>query len=249
MNTEERQLAEMLHRVTPEPPRRVDRRARSRTGWPASRQLAREPRLRRGFLGHGAWAAAGRRGRRGRHRRRQRRPSRRGQLASQLPAGRRRARRRPPPRPRRRGRPPSPSTTGAALPGTRHRRRPVGRGADQSPGVHPGLADRGGQLAVRGTGTAPWTGSTRPPGPSPRASRTPRRCSSPPVVIGNTVWVVWSYGGGNDRPARLRRPDARPGRLGAGARHRRRRHLGSGRAGRRRPTVTSTWPRARRWRS
>ena len=60
MNTEERQLAEMLHRVTPEPPRRVTvediayRVASEGHGSDRSRSRSREPRPRRGFSFGGA---------------------------------------------------------------------------------------------------------------------------------------------------------------------------------------------------
>ncbi len=61
MNTEERQLAEMLHRVTPEPPRRVtveDIAYRVASESPGSRR-GREPRPRRGFsFGSRRWAPA-----------------------------------------------------------------------------------------------------------------------------------------------------------------------------------------------
>ena len=45
MNTEERQLAEMLHRVTPEPPRRV---TVEDIAYRVASEPRREPRLRRG---------------------------------------------------------------------------------------------------------------------------------------------------------------------------------------------------------
>ena len=51
MNTEERQLAEMLHRVTPEPPRRVT--VEDVASRLASQPGYREPRPRRGFSGWG----------------------------------------------------------------------------------------------------------------------------------------------------------------------------------------------------
>ena len=74
-------------------------------------------------------------------------------------------------------------------------RRDVGRRADQPRVVQPGLADRQRGLALRvGDGSLaridPATGAilqTTPYSP-PVFSR--------PVVVGNTVWVVWSYGGG-----------------------------------------------------
>jgi hypothetical protein len=63
VNTEERQLAEMLHRVTPEPPRRVtveDIAYRVASESPGSgRSRGREPRPRRGFsFGSRRWAPA-----------------------------------------------------------------------------------------------------------------------------------------------------------------------------------------------
>ena len=47
MNTEERQLAEMLHRVTPEPPRRV---TVEDVGYRLASEPRREPRSRRGSI-------------------------------------------------------------------------------------------------------------------------------------------------------------------------------------------------------
>jgi hypothetical protein len=62
VNTEERQLAEMLHRVTPEPPRRVtveDIAYRVASESPGSgRSRGREPRPRRGFSFGRRWAPA-----------------------------------------------------------------------------------------------------------------------------------------------------------------------------------------------
>ena len=49
MNTEERQLAEMLHRVTPEPPRRV---TVEDVAFRLASEPGREPRPRRGSLWH-----------------------------------------------------------------------------------------------------------------------------------------------------------------------------------------------------
>ncbi len=58
MNTEERQLAEMLHQVTPEPPRRVtveDVASRLASEAGQGRGGYREPRPRRGFPGFSGW--------------------------------------------------------------------------------------------------------------------------------------------------------------------------------------------------
>ncbi len=58
MNTEERQLAEMLHQVTPEPPRRVtveDVASRLASEAGQGRGEYREPRPRRGFPGFSGW--------------------------------------------------------------------------------------------------------------------------------------------------------------------------------------------------
>src|SRR5262249_43957674 len=52
VNTEERQLAEMLHRVTPEPPRRV---TVEDIAYQAASEPQREPRPRRGSLWRGVY--------------------------------------------------------------------------------------------------------------------------------------------------------------------------------------------------
>ena len=207
MNTEERKLADVLHRITPEPPRRV-------TVEQVAYRLVSEPKLgqTRGRESAGP------------------RPRRRGPLFSRAlapvlaaaavvviagasagiavlanshhnppaPAG---------------GAPASSASSSASAsssptqtssstqqttPGDRHRRSALGRGADRPPGVHPGLADKRRRLAVRDRKhqhagpDRPGHGDRRGVGPVQHAG-----LPNPPVIVGNTVWVVSSYNGGN----------------------------------------------------
>ena len=129
-----------------------------------------------------------------------------------------------PSRPRRRSRRPPGNAAGG--------RRDVGRQADQPRVVQPGLADRQRGLALRGRRRFPRPdrpghrghppdGPVQPAGLQPAGRR--REHGVGGVVLRRR----------RDRPARLRRQDARPGRVGAGARHRRGVQPGPGRAGRR----------------
>ena len=184
----------------------------SRSGWPASPggSLARavapsgEPRLD---------AGAGR-AQRVRHSRGQRGHRDRGDLAPQ-------------PHPRNGGRDAAPVQGNAA-----GGRRDVGRQADQPPLVQPGLADWQRGLALRGRRRLP-----RPDRPGHRG-HPPDDPVQPAGLRPAGRRREHGVGGvvlrrRRDRPARLRRPDARPGRVGAGARHRRGVQPGPGRAGRR----------------
>lgn len=194
MNDEERRLAEALHRLTPEPPRRttVEQVAYRVVSEP---QLAREPRRRRGFLSH-SWApaaaaaavvviagasvgiatlasshhssppAAGGA------------PSTATATASSATASA------------------SPSTTAQALPGTPITGGPWGAELINHQALTQGsLIAAGSSLYGYGNGTLdridPATGTVA------ATARYTAPLPNPPVVIGNTVWVVWSYSGGN----------------------------------------------------
>ncbi len=194
MNDEERRLAEALHRLTPEPPRRttVEQVAYRLVSEP---QLAREPRRRRGFLSH-SWApaaaaaavvviagasvgiatlasshhssppAAGGA------------PSTATATASSATASA------------------SPSTTAQALPGTPITGGPWGAELINHQALTQGsLVAAGSSLYGYGNGTLdridPATGTVA------ATARYTAPLPNPPVVIGNTVWVVWSYSGGN----------------------------------------------------
>ncbi len=198
MNDEERRLAEALHRLTPEPPRRttVEQVAYRVVSEP---QLAREPRPRRGFLSH-SWApaaaaaavvliagasvgiatlasshhssppAAGGA------------PSTAAATASSATASAS----------------PStvPSTTVQAPPATLIKGGPWGAELIGHQALtQDSLVAAGSSLYGYGNGTLdrvdPATGTVA------ATVRYTAPLPNPPVVIGNTVWVVWSYGGGN----------------------------------------------------
>ena len=206
MNTEERQLADVLHRVTPEPPRRVTveqvaYRLVSEPRLGRGSRAGREPRPRRGGLGLSrAWAPAlaaaavvviagasvGVAVLASSHHNSPSPPAALRGSSATASSGRL-----PPRRPRRQPRPsPSPATPSPARPGTRElidhqtflqgslvsRRRLAVRGRNDR---HPG-PDRPGHRDRRGDGPVQHAG-----------------LPNPPVVVGNTVWVVWSYSGGN----------------------------------------------------
>ena len=252
MNTEERQLAEMLHRVTPEPPRQVtvedvsfrlaDEAGRARGGY-------REPRARRGLgaiWGSGwtpvlaaasvfavAGASAGIAtvmtshhssllggGRPTYHRL---------DLAGLAPPTRRAVARLHPDR----------------------RRSPAGCGVRElinRQSLLPGSLTGSGGLAVRVRPEPTWSGSTRPPGTSCRRSGSARRSTEPAGHHGEHGVGGVGLQRRQRRPARLRRPDAGPGRVGAGARHRPGVQRGRRGCWPPDPTAISTWPRATPWR-
>ena len=199
MNTEERQLAEMLHRVTPEPPRRV-------TVEDVASRLASEPQ--RGAAPRRPGAAP-----------------RRGSPAGAA-AGRRcwpRSACSPSPGPARASRPWRPRTTATAPHAGAARRRPRCRrlavldravAVDAGPGA-PRIAGGiwGAELINRqsfsqdsltGSGDSLYAFSGGSldridPATGDIVQTTPYSPPVPsrPVVMGNTVWVVWSYGGGD----------------------------------------------------
>ncbi len=226
MNTEERQLADVLHRITPEPPRRVTveqvaYRLVSEPRLGRGSRRGREPRPRRGGLGLSrAWApvmaaaavvviagaSAGVAVLASSHHN------------SPSPSG---------------GAPASSSVSSApvsssppdVIPGPAdhagdgHRGRALGRGADRPPDVHPGLAGQRRRLAVRVRDRHP--GPDRPGHRDRRGDRTVQPAAAEPAGhrrehgVGGVVQQRRQRG-----PARLQRPDARPDLVGAGARHR-----------------------------
>ena len=234
MNTEERQLAEMLHRVTPEPPRRV---TVDDVAFRVASEHQREPRLRRSF-----WRGVVREGAAGRRfwPRSACSPS-PGPARGSRPwrprtAARPRPRRAPasqsPPRGRCRQRNGWPADVGARL--INHQLFSQGSltsGGDSLFAVGGGHLDR----------IDPHTGAI--------VRSTP---NSPAVVQPAGGYREHGVGGvvlrrRPDRPARLRRRDARPGRVGAGARHRRRINqaqgvLAAGPGGQLYLAAGDTWP-------
>jgi hypothetical protein len=206
VNTEERQLAEMLHRVTPEPPRRVtveDIAYRVASEAPRTGR-GREPRPRRGF----SFGGASRGGRRwapalaalsviaiagatagiatvanSNH---SRPPATSGTPTSSVSVS---------------GSPSSPSPTKSVTsvpPGLPLRVADGIWGADllnRQSFDQESLTGSGGSLYAFGSGTLnrinPANGDVLRT--VPYSAPVPGR----PVIVGNTVWVVWSYGGGD----------------------------------------------------
>ena len=243
MNSEERQLAEMLHRVTPEPPHQVtveDVGFRLASEAGRARGGRREPRARRGpaaFSGRGrgwapvlaaasvvvvAGASAGIAQLASRHSHasslRDGTPSWSASVATPATS----------PAPSQPPASPGPPAVGA------RRQRDVGRGADQPPVVHSELAGQQRRLAVRLHRELPRPdrsshrrhradGPVQPAGPEPAGRHRERG-------LGGVVLPRRQRG-----PARLRHPDARPGRIAVSAGHRPGVQRGSGGAGRRTP--------------
>ncbi len=205
MNTEERQLADVLHRITPEPPRRVTveqvayRLASESSGPRLGRgpRHGREPRPRRGGLGLSrAWApvmaaaavvviagaSAGVAVLASSHNNSPS-PSGGAPASSSLSSA-----------------PVSPSQTSSPVQQTTPATAIVGGpwGAeliDRKTFAQGSLVSGDGSLYAYGTGTLdridPATGTVAATAPySPPLP-------NPPVIVGNTVWVVWSNSGGN----------------------------------------------------
>ena len=204
MNTEERQLADVLHRVTPEPPRRVtvEQVAYRLVSEPSGPRLGRgsrrgrEPRPRRGGLGLSrAWApvlaaaavvviagaSAGVAVLASSHNSPS--PSGGAPASSSLSSA-----------------PVSPSQTSSPVQQTTPATAIVGGPwaaelIDRKTFAQGSLVSGDGSLYAYGTGTLdridPATGTvaaTAPYNPP---------LPNPPVIVGNTVWVVWSNSGGN----------------------------------------------------
>jgi hypothetical protein len=195
VNTEERQLADVLHRVTPEPPRRVtvEQVAYRLVSEP---RLRREPRPRRGLMLSRAWspvlaaaavvviagASAGIAVLVNSHHSPPP-PAGGGPTSSSLSSA--------PVSPS-----PTPSSTQQVTPATRIAGGPWGAELiNRHMFNQDSLVSGNGSLYTDGngfldridpaTGTIVATAPYSPPLPNP------------PVIVGNTVWVVWSYSGAN----------------------------------------------------
>jgi hypothetical protein len=197
VNTEERQLAEMLHRVTPEPPRRVtveDVAFRLASEAGQARGGYREPRARRGW-GRGwapvlaaasvfvvAGATAGIAAVATTHHSRSQASG--GQSATPASAST------------------SPSSTasstsaGPTSPPEQIAGGPWNARLIDRQAFLPGSLTGGGDSLYAFTGTDlvridPASGDVV------QAARYSSPVENPPVILGNTVWVVWAYSGGN----------------------------------------------------
>jgi len=197
MNTEERQLAEMLHRVTPEPPRpvTVEDVAYRLTSDPRGSGRGREPRPRRGsFWRNKGWtpvlaalsvfaiagASAG--------------------IATVATSHHSHT---PAPGD---GTPPTATTSGSPSPAAPSQSSPSGESLRVAGGMWGArLINRQSfsQGSLTGSGDSLYAvedGALARIDPASGATLRTTPYSSPvvgrPVVVGNAVWVVWSYGGG-----------------------------------------------------